>query len=91
MQSREPKSIRFTELEWEAIKRAGRRRGLEPAVCARMLAMYALIIVEAPSFAEASAWLFEFAPQMLGESPTAANGTTGSAGSPSPHSGKRRF
>ena len=69
MESREPKSIRFTPTEWDALRDAAGRRGLEPAVFARMLAMYALSIVQAPTLAEASAWIPGFgqggAAQML--------------------------
>lgn len=57
MQSREPKSIRFTPVEWEALSAAARTRGLEPAVFVRMLTMYALTITQAPTLAEAAAWM----------------------------------
>lgn len=66
MESREPKSIRFTPTEWEALADGARQRGLEPAVFARMLTMYALIIVQAPTFAEASAWIAGLSPKVLG-------------------------
>jgi len=69
MQSREPKSIRFTPIEWDAVTECARRRGLEPAVFVRMLTMYALSIVQAPTLAEASAWIPGFGQQMLGGSP----------------------
>jgi hypothetical protein len=42
MESREPKSIRFTPTEWAAISDAARERALEPAVFVRLLTMYAL-------------------------------------------------
>lgn len=42
MESRDPKSIRFTPTEWAAISDAARERGLEPAVFVRMLTMYAM-------------------------------------------------
>jgi hypothetical protein len=42
MESREPKSIRFTPTEWAAIADAARDRALEPAVFVRLLTMYAL-------------------------------------------------
>ena len=54
MQSREPKSIRFTPEEWETIATAARARFLEPAVFVRALTMYALSIVQAPTFGEAA-------------------------------------
>lgn len=69
MESREPKSIRFTPTEWDAIRDAAARRSLEPAVFARLLTMYALSIVQATTLAEASAWIPGFgnggAVQML--------------------------
>lgn len=68
LQSREPKSIRFTPIEWDAIARSARQRGLEPAVFARMLTMYALIIVQAPTFVEASAWVQGFGGRVPGGS-----------------------
>ncbi len=54
MESREPKSIRFTPTEWVLISDEARSRGLEPAVFVRMLAMYALSIAQAPAVREAS-------------------------------------
>ena len=69
MQSREPKSIRFSPDEYEAITVAARRRGLEPAVFVRMLTMYGLSIAEAPTLAEAAAWVPGFGREMLGGSP----------------------
>ena len=42
MESREPKSIRFTPTEWAAISEEARSRALEPAVFVRLLTMYAL-------------------------------------------------
>lgn len=66
MESREPKSIRFTPSEWEAIHEAARQRGFEPAVFTRMLAIYALSIAQAPVFPEASLGM---PTQMLAGSP----------------------
>jgi hypothetical protein len=53
-QVREPHSIRFTEQEWDAIREGARRRGLEPAVFTRMLALHALRIAEQAAAMEAS-------------------------------------
>jgi len=64
MQSREPKSIRFTPIEWDAIADSARRRGLEPAVFVRMLAMYALSIADAPTLGEAAGWMPRFGRQI---------------------------
>ena len=66
MESREPKSIRFTGAEWAAVCEAARSRALEPAVFARLLVMYALSIVQAPVLAEASLGM---PAQMLAGSP----------------------
>lgn len=57
MESRQARSIRFTPTEWEAICQAARARALEPSVFVRVLAMYALSIVQAPTLAEAAAWM----------------------------------
>jgi hypothetical protein len=54
MESREPKSIRFTPSEWAALCEAARIRGFEPAVFVRMLTLYALSIASAPAFPEAA-------------------------------------
>ena len=54
MESRDPKSIRFTPTEWTAIADEARSRGLEPAVFVRMLTMYALEDVTRSSRVEAS-------------------------------------
>lgn len=69
MEAREPKSIRFTPDEWAVIAAAAASRALEPAVFVRLLTMYALSIVQAPTLAEASAWIPRQATQMLQESP----------------------
>jgi hypothetical protein len=65
MESRDPKSIRFTPTEWDAVSGAARRRGFEPAVFARMLTMYGLSIAEAPTLAEAAAWVPALGREML--------------------------
>ena len=57
MESRLAHSIRFNSVEWEAICTAARARALEPAVFVRLLTMYALGIVTAPTLAEAAAWM----------------------------------
>jgi hypothetical protein len=54
MESREPKSIRFTPTEWATIADEARARGLEPAVFVRMLTMFALEDVTRSSRVEAS-------------------------------------
>lgn len=53
-ESRTPHSIRFTPSEWDSITVSALSRGLEPSVFVRMLAMYALSIVQAPVVREAS-------------------------------------
>lgn len=57
MESRQARSIRFNSVEWEAICAGARRRALEPAVFVRLLTMYGLSIAEAPTLAEAAAWM----------------------------------
>lgn len=54
MESREPKSIRFTPTEWEQIGFEARMRGLEPAVFVRMLTIFALEDVTRSTRVEAS-------------------------------------
>jgi hypothetical protein len=54
MESREPKSIRFTPTEWAVIADAARYRGLEPAVFVRRLTIWALSLAQAQAAAEAS-------------------------------------
>jgi len=54
MESREPRSIRFSPSEWSAICQAARLRAEEPSRFVRRLAMYALSIVQAQASAEAS-------------------------------------
>lgn len=66
MESREPKSIRFTPSEWEVITEEARSRGLEPAVFVRMLTMYGLQDVTRASRVEASLGV---PSQMLAASP----------------------
>lgn len=66
MESREPKSIRFTPTEWVLISDEARSRGLEPAVFVRMLTMYALEDVTRSSRVEASLGM---PAKMLRESP----------------------
>lgn len=65
MESREPKSIRFTPTEWAAICEEARARALEPAVFVRLLAMYALEDVTRASRVPASLGI---TAQMLGGS-----------------------
>jgi len=54
MESREPRSIRFTPSEWERIAEEARRRLLEPSVFVRVLTMYALEDVTRSTRLEAS-------------------------------------
>ena len=54
MESREPKSIRFTPTEWAEVCEMARRRGEEPSRLVRKLAMYALRLAAAHDAAEAS-------------------------------------
>ena len=54
MESRIPKTIRYTPTEWEGVEEGAHQRGLEPAVFARMLTMYALSIAQAPVITEAA-------------------------------------
>ena len=54
MESREPKSIRFTPSEWQVICAEARSRGLEPAVFTRMLTIFALEDVTRSARVEAS-------------------------------------
>lgn len=57
MESRQARSIRFTPAEWAAICDGARQRMLEPSVFVRVLTMYALSIAQAPTLAEAAAWM----------------------------------
>jgi hypothetical protein len=66
MHSREPHSIRFTTEEWQAITESALSRGLEPSVFARMLALYALSIADAPVVTQGSIGM---PGQMLGGAP----------------------
>lgn len=54
MESRDPRSIRFTPSEWAAIADEARRRLLEPSVFVRVLTMYALEDVTRATRVEAS-------------------------------------
>jgi hypothetical protein len=54
MESRDPKSIRFTPTEWAALAEEARSRALEPAVFVRLLTMYALEDVTRPTLKTAS-------------------------------------
>ncbi len=47
MESREPRSIRYTPTEWEAITAAALARGLEPSRFARILSMTGLRVLDA--------------------------------------------
>jgi hypothetical protein len=60
-ESRVPRSIHFTPTEWDGISHAARCRGFAPCAFARMLAIYALSIVQAQALAEASVGV----PQMM--------------------------
>ena len=53
MESREPRSIRFSPAEWAAVTHAARARGTEPSALVRDLTMMALMIVSTPSLMEA--------------------------------------
>ena len=53
MESREPRSIRFSPAEWAAVTHAARARGTEPSALVRDLTMMALMIVSTPALMEA--------------------------------------
>lgn len=54
VESRDPKSIRYTPTEWAAIEAAARARGVEPSRFARKLSLMGLSMVHAQEVLEAS-------------------------------------
>lgn len=75
MESRDPKSIRFTPTEWDKIRAAADDRGLEPAVFVRLLTIYALSIVQAPVLSEASLGIPGLSGRASAQGPSGSRGT----------------
>lgn len=53
LESRDPKSVRYTPTEWAAITEAARLRDADPAAFARDLSLMGLQVIETPALMEA--------------------------------------